>query len=177
MGNPSAKWRHWGIENKTSRSISRVLSRTIIHLRPASPPACSDLPESTAGRSIRIPIWSCSEWGLPSPRLLPAARCALTAPFHPYLAEAGRYTFCCTFRRLTPPRRYLAPCPVEPGLSSPGRNQKRSPDRLDGKPTPCTPPEQHKLPALEQGPFVSCSPYCVPWSRGPAPNPVLPVGT
>ncbi len=31
-----------------------------------------------------IPIWSCSERGLPSPRLLPAARCALTAPFHPY---------------------------------------------------------------------------------------------
>jgi len=31
-----------------------------------------------------IPIWSCSEWGLPRHRLLPAARCALTAPFHPY---------------------------------------------------------------------------------------------
>ena len=30
-----------------------------------------------------------------------------------------RYTFCCTFRRLTPPRRYLALCPMEPGLSSP----------------------------------------------------------
>jgi len=26
--------------------------------------------------------------------------------------------FCCTFRRLAPPRRYLAPCPVESGLSS-----------------------------------------------------------
>ncbi len=30
-----------------------------------------------------------------------------------------RCTFCCTFRRLAPPRRYLALCPVEPGLSSP----------------------------------------------------------
>jgi len=29
-----------------------------------------------------------------------------------------RYIFCCTFRRLAPPRCYLAPCPVEPGLSS-----------------------------------------------------------
>ena len=29
-----------------------------------------------------------------------------------------RYIFCGTFRRLTPPRRYLATCPVEPGLSS-----------------------------------------------------------
>ena len=132
-----------------SRSISRVLSWTIIHLRPASPPACSDLPESTAGRSIRIPIWSCSEWGLPSPRLLPAARCALTAPFHPYPTRAGRYPFCCTFRRLAPPRRYLAPCPVEPGLSSPGRNQKRSPDRLGGKPTRCAAAGQHKLPWRE----------------------------
>ena len=31
-----------------------------------------------------IPIWSCSEWGLPCHALLPGARCALTAPFHPY---------------------------------------------------------------------------------------------
>ncbi len=29
-----------------------------------------------------------------------------------------RYIFCGTFRRFTPPRRYLAPCPMEPGLSS-----------------------------------------------------------
>lgn len=29
-----------------------------------------------------------------------------------------RFIFCCTFRRLSPPRRYLAPCSVEPGLSS-----------------------------------------------------------
>ena len=29
-----------------------------------------------------------------------------------------RFAFCCTFRGLTPPRDYLAPCPVEPGLSS-----------------------------------------------------------
>ena len=29
-----------------------------------------------------------------------------------------RSTLCCTFRGLSPPRRYLAPCPMEPGLSS-----------------------------------------------------------
>ena len=29
-----------------------------------------------------------------------------------------RYIFCCTSRRLAPPRRYLAPCSAEPGLSS-----------------------------------------------------------
>src|SRR5690606_41733041 len=37
-----------------------------------------------------IPIWSCSERGLPCHALLPGARCALTAPFHPYLpTEVG----------------------------------------------------------------------------------------
>ena len=34
------------------------------------------------------------------------------------LAGHRRFVFCGTFRGLTPPRRYLAPCPVEPGLSS-----------------------------------------------------------
>ena len=59
--------------------------------------------------------------GFALPLMLPSARCALTAPFHPYLPlqpRVRRYVFCGTFRRLTPPRRYLAPCPAEPGLSS-----------------------------------------------------------
>ena len=30
-----------------------------------------------------------------------------------------RYTLCCTGCQLSLPRRYLAPCPLEPGLSSP----------------------------------------------------------
>ena len=73
--------------------------------------------------------------GFTLPRVLPRARCALTAPFHPYPEPAGvlcgaptsigRYIFCGTFRRLTPPRRYLAPCPVEPGLSSRRRSAKQ----------------------------------------------------
>ena len=72
------------------------------------------------------PIWSCSRWGLPCRGVLPAARCALTAPFHPYQNRCrfGRYIFCGTFRRLAPPRYYLAPCPPEPGLSS--RNRCRN---------------------------------------------------
>ena len=41
------------------------------------------------GSRHQIPIWSCSGRGLPSPRLLPTARCALTAPFHPYLRTGG----------------------------------------------------------------------------------------
>ena len=61
--------------------------------------------------------------GFTLPFVLPRTRCALTAPFHPYQAirrglAAWRYIFCGTVRRLAPPRRYLAPCPMEPGLSS-----------------------------------------------------------
>ena len=73
-----------------SRPISRVLSRTTIHLGRPSPCASSDLPGSPCGpqerarRPARFPIWSCSRWGLPCRRMLPPARCALTAPFHPY---------------------------------------------------------------------------------------------
>ena len=122
QGGPA--WRQRG----GSRPISRVLSRTTIHLGRTSPCASSDLPGSPCGqqerarRPARFPIWSCSRWGLPCRRMLPPARCALTAPFHPcrhcIAAMLGRFAFCCTFRGLAPPRRYLAPCPVEPGLSS-----------------------------------------------------------
>ena len=40
-----------------------------------------------------VPIWPCSRWGLPSRGVLPPARCALTAPFHPCrrVAPLGRY--------------------------------------------------------------------------------------
>jgi len=115
-------------ERSGSRPISRVLSRTTIHLGRASPRASSDLPGNSCGPQVRarkpacFPIWSCSRWGLPCRRMLPPARCALTAPFHPcrhrIAAALGRSALCCTFRGLAPPRRYLAPCPVEPGLSS-----------------------------------------------------------
>jgi hypothetical protein len=77
------------VERGGSRPISRVLSRAIIHLGRTSPCASSDLPGSPCGpqerarRPARFPIWSCSRWGLPCRRVLPPARCALTAPFHP----------------------------------------------------------------------------------------------
>jgi len=98
-----------------------------------SPCTSSNLPGNSADHALCSPIWSCSEWGLPCHKRLPVARCALTAPFHPYLTYHGvrplaltpykirRFIFCCTFRRLSPPRRYLALCPMEPGLSSPKR--------------------------------------------------------
>ena len=39
-----------------------------------------------------FPIWSCSRWGLPCRSVLPPARCALTAPFHPYLRGGGIFS-------------------------------------------------------------------------------------
>jgi len=81
--------RGWGMSG--SRPVSRVLSRAIIHLGRTSPYASSDLPGSLCEPQVRdrsparFPIWSCSRWGLPCHRVLPPARCALTAPFHPYL--------------------------------------------------------------------------------------------
>jgi len=57
---------------------------TIIHLGQQLLTGSSNLPGSNAGRAVWNPIWSCSGWSLPCRILLPAARCALTAPFHPY---------------------------------------------------------------------------------------------
>ncbi len=43
--------------------------------------------------------------------------------------EYRRFALCCTSRRLAPPRRYLAPCPMEPGLSSPLPVSRRDNDK------------------------------------------------
>ena len=80
---------------KPELAISRVLSRTIIHLGQLSPAASSNLPGSPlgtggAGKPAHSPIWSCSGRGLPCRELLPVARCALTAPFHPYQPRSVR---------------------------------------------------------------------------------------
>jgi len=37
----------------------------------------------------------------------------------PHISGHRRFALCCTCRRLTPPRHYLALCSMEPGLSSP----------------------------------------------------------
>jgi hypothetical protein len=68
--------------------------------------------------------------GFALPSLLPVTRCALTAPFHPYLHEWRRYVFCGTFRRVAPPSRYEAHCPLEFGLSSALKKGLRLPVRL-----------------------------------------------
>ncbi len=74
----------WALFNLVSQPISRVLSWIIIRLGHKLLYGSSNLPGSNVGHAIRNPIWSCSGWSLPCNQLLPVARCALTAPFHPY---------------------------------------------------------------------------------------------
>ena len=82
---PPANSHLQGLLCKWSQPLSRVLSWTVIRLGPQSLTGSSNLPAPNAGRAIRGPIWSCFGWSLPCHGLLPAARCALTAPFQPYL--------------------------------------------------------------------------------------------
>jgi hypothetical protein len=72
-----------------------------------------------------IPIWPCSERGLPCHDCYQSRGALLPHPFTLTCCVgtlrffAGRRSaLCCTFRRLSPPRRYLAFCSMEPGLSS-----------------------------------------------------------
>ena len=94
------------------RSISRVLSSTAIYLDPGlllgsshllgtAGPACSPTHGVAPDRVYSTPMFP---WG----------GCALTTPFHPYLAgtNQGAHTpneavsFCCTCPRVTPGGRY-----------------------------------------------------------------------
>ncbi len=104
-------------------AISRVLSWTAIHLEYASPRISSDLPGSIVGHDIA------SLFDLAPSGVYLAAECyhqrGALLP-HPFTLtgcceisqQRRRSALCCTFRGFTPPRRYLALCPVEPGLSS-----------------------------------------------------------
>src|SRR5882762_4010237 len=82
------------------------------HLR--RPTRSSDDP----GR-VSLLIWPCSDWGLPCHACCQARGGLLPHRFTLTLgSNQGRSVFCGPFRRLTAPRRYLAVCPRELGLSS-----------------------------------------------------------
>src|SRR6478609_3145237 len=110
---------------KWSQPVSRVLSRTIIPLESPSPATSSGLPESTGGHPLPL-SWRLSYLALlqvgfavPSCVATDAVRSYRTvSPLPASLLTLRRFALCCTFRRLTPPRSYLAPRPQEPGLSS-----------------------------------------------------------
>ena len=117
--------------------------------------ACRHAPPAAYPGTMRAalspPYLALLQAGFAMPWLLPAMRCALTAPFHPYLPRnAGRrYVFCCTFRRFAPPRRYLAPCPEEPGLSSARLGRRQSAPSL-GPDSDC-PADSHYHPTTKTG--------------------------
>jgi len=100
-----------------SQPVSRVLSRIIIHLDWKSPSSLKRPTRKRRGPRHSFPIWSCSEWGLPCHFCYQKRGALLPHPFT-LTSRSWRFAFCCTGRGLTPPRRYLALCPVEPGLSS-----------------------------------------------------------
>ena len=78
-----------GLPGDKPVSVSHPFGQAaVIPLGRRSLSGSSNLPGSRngAGRSCS-PIWSCSAWGLPCQHPLPEPRCALTAPFHPYLTR------------------------------------------------------------------------------------------
>ena len=103
------------VKKGMSQPISRVLSRIIIHLDSTSPQNSSNLP-CPVRTDIRASIWSCSR------RVYNAIYsyliCGALLPHLFTLTYKRRFIFCCTIRRFTSPRSYLASCPMEPGLSS-----------------------------------------------------------
>jgi len=116
----------WEVRKQES-AISRVLSTTIIHLGQSSPTASSNLPGSPLGTGgadkPRTPLFGLAPGGVYRAANCYQSRGALL-PHLFTLTDQGpednsrRYIFCGTFHGLAPPRRYLAPCPKEPGLSS-----------------------------------------------------------
>ena len=94
------------------RSISRVLSSTAIYLDPG----CSWVPATSWGRPGQpvVPHTVLLRIEFTAPPMFPWGGCALTTPFHPYLAgtSQGAHTpneavsFCCTCPRVTPGGRY-----------------------------------------------------------------------
>jgi len=89
--------------HSSRRSVTRTLKQST--QKPRGPRVC-------------FSIWSCFEWSLPCHTCYQLRGALL--PHHFTLTYHGdrRYIFCGTCRRLTPPRHYLAPCPMKPGLSS-----------------------------------------------------------
>ena len=114
------------------RPISRILSQGLPLLDDhSSDPVVADMgysrqpgpagakeapPTCLKTHAARGPYLALLPVGLAMPPLLPAARWALTPPFHPYLptiqselCNGRRFIFCGAFRRVTPPGRYPAP--------------------------------------------------------------------
>jgi hypothetical protein len=118
------------------RPISRVLSWTVIPLGPASPQASSNLPGSSAGHAIG-PLFGLAPGGVFRAADVAASAVRSYRTFSPLpdplRAIGGSFSVALsvdTPETGAPPRRYLAPCPAEPGLSSPAANERNGSDCL-----------------------------------------------
>jgi len=123
------------VQKQWSRPVSRVLCALRRDSHSSRPGVAAWLKQPTRerrGPRHRSPIWSCSGWGLPcrSVARLAVGSYPTVSPLPAF--RLRRSALCCTFRRLAPPRRYLAPCPAEPGLSSAFRRMTRLSGRLHG---------------------------------------------
>jgi hypothetical protein len=105
------------------RAISRVLfarrdGQMIISLGWLSPATSRGLPAAQATRAGSRCLLGLAPTG--GYRAAPVTRRAVGSypTVSPLPLDKGRSVFCGPFRRLTAPRRYLAVCPVELGLSS-----------------------------------------------------------
>ena len=88
-----------------------------IYLDIVLPQYSSNLPKSKASSFIGFLFGFASGWGLQCLKCYHLSGKLL--PYHFTLTKINwRYIFCCTIRRLTSPRRYLAPCSLKSGLSS-----------------------------------------------------------
>ena len=82
-----------GAGNKPGSVEDNHSSRTTVTGRLQQPTRESARDRRCGANAAHSPIWSCSGRGLPCRGLLPAARCALTAPFHPYRASSPAVCF------------------------------------------------------------------------------------
>ena len=97
------------VKDQASRPVSRILYPLRAVIIPLAPPllaGSSDLPESPLPRGgwgwragpALLSYLVLLRVGFTLPSRSPGTRCALTAPFHPYPPEGGRYVFCGTCR-------------------------------------------------------------------------------
>ena len=126
-----------GKKEGRSRPVSRVLYALRRDSHSSRPGVTARLQQPTReqrGPRYRSPIRSCSRWGLPCHAALAPRAVRSYRTVSPLPRASGdavrRFAFCCTGRRLAPPRCYLAPCPVEPGLSSKHLRASRLSGRL-----------------------------------------------
>src|SRR2546425_7049070 len=75
---------------------------------------------------VSLLTWPCSDRGLPCRACCQARGGLLPHLFTLTLWRKGRSVFCGPFRRLAAPRRYLAVCPTELGLSSTRPSSRRT---------------------------------------------------